>query len=46
MPDLQDVMFNAPMSLLKDRLKEARPLGLARVDANELLLIYDCGHRL
>lgn len=46
MPDLQDVMSNTSMSLLKDRLKEARPLGLVRVDANELLLIYDCGYRL
>ncbi|KAL9714072.1 hypothetical protein Ac2012v2_002380 [Leucoagaricus gongylophorus] len=40
-PDFRDVMSNTPMSALKERLRDARPLGLARVDADELLLIYD-----
>jgi hypothetical protein len=43
-PDLQDAASDIHMSTLKDRLKDAKPLGLVRVDDNELLLIYDCRH--
>ncbi|KAF5359183.1 hypothetical protein D9756_003436 [Leucocoprinus leucothites] len=40
-PNFQDAGSSPSLSMLKDRLKDARPLGLARIDANELLLIYD-----
>lgn len=40
-PDLQDAMSSLPMSILKDRIHDAKPLGLVRVDSNELLVIYD-----
>ncbi|KXN84722.1 Rho1 guanine nucleotide exchange factor 3 [Leucoagaricus sp. SymC.cos] len=40
-PDLRDAASSVSMSILKERLKDAKPLGLARVDSNELLVIYD-----
>lgn len=33
------------MSNLKERISEAKSLGLVRVDAQELLVIYDCKNR-
>jgi hypothetical protein len=40
-PDLHDAASNLPMSTLKLRLEDAKPLGLARVHSSELLVIYD-----
>lgn len=40
-PNLDDARTNLPMSLLKERLAGAKPLGLIRLDSSELLLIYD-----
>lgn len=40
-PDLRDAVHDLPMSNLKERINDAKPLGLVRVDANELLVIYD-----
>lgn len=40
-PDLQGASSNPPVAALKVNLKGAKPLGLVRVDANELLVVYD-----
>jgi len=40
-PNLYDAVYSLPMSNLKERINEAKPLGLVRVDAHELLVIYD-----
>ncbi|KAF9445469.1 hypothetical protein P691DRAFT_734916, partial [Macrolepiota fuliginosa MF-IS2] len=40
-PDLRDAVHNLSMSILKERISGAKPLGLVRVDASELLVIYD-----
>lgn len=40
-PDFSSVGTNEPMTDLKARCDDARPLGLARCDADELLVIYD-----
>jgi hypothetical protein len=40
-PDLSGASTNAPMADLKSRCDDARPLGLVRCDADELLVIYD-----
>ena len=40
-PDFHDASTNLPMSDLKKRVEGAKPLGLVRCDASELLVIYD-----
>ncbi|KIK63091.1 hypothetical protein GYMLUDRAFT_163599 [Collybiopsis luxurians FD-317 M1] len=40
-PDFTDANNNQPMANLKSRVDSARPLGLIRSDASELLVIYD-----
>ncbi|KIK10379.1 hypothetical protein K443DRAFT_670999 [Laccaria amethystina LaAM-08-1] len=40
-PDLQGASNNPPVAALKVNLEGAKPLGLLRVDANELLVVYD-----
>lgn len=40
-PDLQGASNNPPIATLKANLEGAKPLGMLRVDANELLVVYD-----
>ncbi|KAF7986494.1 hypothetical protein HWV62_31305 [Athelia sp. TMB] len=40
-PDMSNAANNPPMADLKARCDNARPLGLVRCDADELLVIYD-----
>ncbi|KAE9407826.1 hypothetical protein BT96DRAFT_914477 [Gymnopus androsaceus JB14] len=40
-PDFTKASSNQPMANLKSRVDNAKPLGLIRSDANELLVIYD-----
>lgn len=45
-PDLRNTMSSVLLSTLQDRIRHAKALGLVRVDAHELLMIYDCGYQL
>lgn len=40
-PDFSNASTNQPMANLKSRADTAKPFGLIRSDANELLVIYD-----
>ncbi|KAI0322603.1 hypothetical protein OF83DRAFT_1049094 [Amylostereum chailletii] len=40
-PDFGDAYGNAPMTALKSRCESGKVLGLVRVDASELMVIYD-----
>lgn len=40
-PDLRDAATNFAIANLKSRLEHAKPLGLARVNSSELLVVYD-----
>jgi RHO1 GDP-GTP exchange protein 1/2 len=40
-PDFRQATNNLPMADLKSRCENARPLGMARCDSEELLVIYD-----
>ncbi|XP_006459443.1 hypothetical protein AGABI2DRAFT_201698 [Agaricus bisporus var. bisporus H97] len=40
-PDLRNTMSSVLLSTLQDRIRHAKALGLVRVDAHELLMIYD-----